>query len=233
MDLPVVFIPGLLSDATLFDAQNAALAAAGVPTMAFAATGADNIVAIAAGILAHAPEKFILAGLSMGGYVCMEIMRQAPARVSKLILMNTSARADSPEQLEKRAALIQLAQIGRFKGVTPRLLPLLINEKHLQNTVMTKIIFDMAERMGRDNFVQQQTAIMGRADSRPSLSAIKVPTLIIGGVDDKIAPPDLSREMAALIPGAALHVLDDCGHLSALEQPEQVNALIKKFIGVV
>lgn len=228
----VVFIPGLLSDAALFSAQMNALAVAGHKPVAFTATGADTISAIAASIIARAPEKFILAGLSMGGYVCLEMMRQASQRVEKLILMNTSARTDPPEQLEKRAALIQLAHLGRFKGVTPRLLPLLINKKNIRNTAMTQVIFDMAERMGRDNFVQQQVAIMSRADSRPSLASISVPTLIIGGADDQIAPPELSHEMASLIPNAQLEILSDCGHLCTLEQPERVNRLLQDFIGV-
>lgn len=230
MSQPIVFVPGLLSDAALFAAQIAAVQAAGFTATAIPSLGGETIATIAAAVLKKAPPQFILGGLSMGGYVCLEIMRQAPERVTKLMLLNTSARSDMPEQLEKRAALIELAQIGRFKGVTPRLLPLLINKKHLQNEEMTKVIFEMAERVGRDNFVHQQRAIMSRIDSRPSLANITVPTLVIGGVDDQIAPADLSHEMAELIPNSELYVLQDCGHLSTLEQADAVNQHILRFL---
>lgn len=230
MTQAVVFIPGLLSDGALFQAQMAALNAAGYDSAAWPALGADSIQELATLILAAAPPQFVLAGLSMGGYVAMEIMRRAPARVTKLALLNTSARADTPEQLAKRAALIELAQLGRFKGVTPRLLPLLINEKHLHNTDMTKVIFEMAERVGRDNFVQQQRAIMTRPDSRALLAQVAVPTLIIGGADDQIAPPELSHEMADLIPQAQLEILADCGHLCTLEQADRVSNLFIAFL---
>lgn len=229
MAQPIVFIPGLLSDAALFAAQTTALQRDHTVHV-HPSLGDNTISGIARGIIAQLPQRFILGGLSMGGYVCFEIMRQVPERITKLILMNTSARNDGPEQLEKRAALIELAQIGRFKGVTPRLLPLLINEKHLHNTAMTDVIFAMAERVGRDNFVAQQQAIMSRIDSRPHLPNIKVPTLMIGGVDDKIAPPDNAHEIAAGIPDCQLHALDDCGHLCTLEQPEKVTNLIRSFI---
>lgn len=227
---PIVFIPGLLSDGALFDAQINACRAAGIDVQAIPSLGGETIAAIASDILAKAPPQFIMGGLSMGGYVAQEIMRQAPARISKLMLFNTSSRADTPEGHEKRSALIELAQIGRFKGVTPRLLPLLINKKHLQNEAMTKVIFEMAERVGRENFVKQQRAIMSRIDSRPSLAAIKVPTLILGGVDDQIAPIEHASEMAALIENSQFHALEDCGHLCTLEQPVTTNQLILRFL---
>ena len=123
--------------------------------------------------LVNAPPQFALAGLSMGGYVAFEIMRQAPQRVLKLCLLDTSARPDTPEQVRRRELLITMSREGKFKGVTPRLLPMLIHPDRMEDKELTYIIMTMAERVGREAFVRQQTAILKRPDSRPLLKSIK------------------------------------------------------------
>lgn len=181
-------------------------------------------------ILADAPSGFALAGLSMGGYVALEIMRQAPERVEKLALLDTSAAPDTSEQTARRRGLIELAAKGRFKGVTPRLLPLLIHSSRTDDAELTGIVMDMAEDIGMDAFLRQQQAIMGRADSRPLLRDIACPTLVLCGEDDAITPLSVHRDMATQIPDMTLIVVEDCGHLSTLERPEAVNRALRDWL---
>ena len=162
--LPLLFLPGLLCDGALWQNQINSLKDITHSSVADT-TRQDDITAIAVAVLAQAPAQFALAGLSMGGYVALEIMRQAPQRVLKLALFDTSARADTPEQQERRRLLLTLSRSGQFKGVTPRLLPLLVHPDRLHDTELTTIIMSMAERVGREAFANQQTAILNRRDS--------------------------------------------------------------------
>lgn len=227
--IPLLFLPGLLCDEALWLHQIKSL-----KTMAECQTADltkhDSISALAQATLAKAPPKFALAALSMGGYVAMEIMRQAPERVLKLCLCDTSARPDTPEQKERRRLLLALAKSGKFKGVTPRLLPTLINAAHLQDEKITGTIMAMAERVGREAFQRQQTAIMNRIDSRPHLHAIRCPVQIIVGHEDVLTPPDRAKEIAAAVPGAQLDLIENCGHLAPLEQPAKVSEIMRKWL---
>jgi pimeloyl-ACP methyl ester carboxylesterase len=161
------------------------------------------------------------------------VLRRAPERVRGLALIDTSARPDTPEQIARRTDLIALARRGTFKGVTAQLLPMLIHPDRLEDEALTGIIFEMAEAVGQEAFVRQQQAIMARPDSRPDLAAIRCPTLILVGEDDRLTPPAIAREMADAIPGAILETIPDCGHVASLEQPEAVNAALRRWLGVV
>ncbi|CAK0775130.1 Alpha/beta hydrolase [Azospirillaceae bacterium] len=227
--LPLILLPGLLCDAALWAHQTRYLPEVADPQVANL-TGHDSVGALAALVLAQAPETFALAGLSMGGYVAMEIMRRAPERVAKLALLNTTARPDSPEQLERRRGLIELARTGKFRGVTPRLLPLLIHPDRQKDEVLTLSVMSMAERVGQEAFTRQQTAIMGRPDSRPTLGSIRCPTLVLGGRQDALTPPEIVAEIAAGIPGARHVVIEDCGHLATVEQPQAVTAFMRDWL---
>lgn len=225
----LVLVPGLLCDARLWDHQRQYLD--DVADISVAETRIDEAIpAMAARLLADAPDRFALAGLSMGGYVALEVMRQAPERVTHLALLDSSARPDSAEQTRRRRGLIELATMGRFKGVTPRLMPLLIHPDRLEDAALTATVMDMAAHVGQDAFVRQQTAILTRADSRPSLGAIAVPTLVLAGRQDALTPPEVAEEMAAAIPSARLVVIEDCGHLSTLERPQAVTALMRDWL---
>ena len=227
--LPLVLIPGLLCDGALWQNQINALKDIADFSVALT-TRHDSIGAIAADVLRQAPRQFALAAISMGGYVAFEIMRQAPERVVKLAILDSTARPDPSEQKERRRLLMAMSNSGQFKGVTPRLLPSLIHPAHLEDKILTGIIMQMAERVGRDAFINQQSAMIGRIDSRPFLPAIKCPTLVVGGMQDAVSPPELIKEIADLIPGARLEMIDICGHLSPLEQPDAVNALMRRWI---
>ena len=228
---PLLLLPGLLCDAALWRPQTTALADIAVPIVCDL-TRHDSLTAMAASVLADAPEYFSLAGLSMGGYVAQEVMRQAPQRVLRLALLDTSARSDSDEQLARRRGLIELAGRGEFKGVTPRLLPLLIHPERLADQPLVDIVTGMAERVGKDAFLRQQSAIMGRPDGRADLGRIACPTLVLCGAEDALTPPALHREIAAGIKGARLEIIANCGHLSTLEAPDQVNAAFREWLAM-
>jgi pimeloyl-ACP methyl ester carboxylesterase len=186
---------------------------------------------VAADVLRDAPfERFALAGLSMGGYVALEIMRQAAQRVDRLALLDTSARSDTPKQLEKREGLISLAQRGRFIGVTQALLPLLIHRARLSDEKLVTTVRNMAANIGHDAFIRQERAIMSRADNLPLLRTVTCPALILCGRQDALTPLERHDEMARAIPGARLSVIENCGHLSTLEQPREVSAALEVWL---
>jgi pimeloyl-ACP methyl ester carboxylesterase len=184
---------------------------------------------MAARALADAPPRFAVAGLSMGGYVAFEIWRQAPERVARLALFDTSAQPDSEEQSRRRRGLIALARSGQFRGVTPRLIPLLLAPDNQAGPLAAEVM-EMAERVGRDAFLRQQAAILARADSRPDLPAITAPTLVAVGEHDALTPPDRSREIAAGIHGARLAVIPGAGHLPTMEAPAAASSLLAQWL---
>ena len=202
--LPLVLLPGLLCDARLWRDPAAALADL-TPVHHADLTLDDSVAGMAARVLEAAPPVFALAGLSMGGYVAFEILRQAPERVARLALLDTSARTDPPKRRAVRKAGLALAESGRFAGVTRKLLPQLVHESRVESEVGDAVMA-MAQRVGRDAFLRQQRAIIDRPDSLPLLPAIAVPTLIGVGEDDRMTLPEESRLLHERIPGARLHV---------------------------
>jgi pimeloyl-ACP methyl ester carboxylesterase len=230
-DRPVLLLlPGLLCDARLWRDQVSALAPVAEPLVADL-TADETVEAMAARALQAVPAgaPFALCGLSMGGYVALELMRRVPGRVTRLALLDTSARPDTEEQSRRRRALLALSQSGMFRGVTPRLLPQLLHPDRLDGPLGAEVMA-MADRVGRDAFHRQQRAIMARPDSRPDLPAIRVPTLVGVGEQDILTPPELAEEMAALIPGARLARIPHAGHLPPMEVPEAVNALLAEWL---
>jgi pimeloyl-ACP methyl ester carboxylesterase len=193
-------------------------------------TGDDIGSAIAARILRDAPPRFALAGLSMGGYIALEMVRQAPERVTQLALLDTNARPDTPEQSERRTRLIEMAERGQFSGIAELMIPAFLHKAHQQDPELRRIIKVMADETGPAAFVRQQRAIMTRPDSRPLLPAIRCPSLVLVGEGDELTPPALSQEIAAGIPGARLVAVPDCGHLSTLEQPDLVNTALLEWL---
>jgi len=223
--LPIVLIPGLACSARLYAEQIPQLWTAG-PVSIARHTGHRSMAEIARSILASAPERFALVGLSMGGYISFEIMRQAPERVAKLALLDTSARPDTPEQTENRRMQIGLAEKRPIAELADALFPRLVLAARGSDERLQGIVRVMAEETGSAGFIRQQTAIMGRPDSRPSLGAIRCPTLVLVGDGDELTPPDRAEEIARGIAGSRLVTVPECGHLSTLERPEPVTAAI-------
>ena len=176
--VPLVLLPGLLCDAALWQPQVDALSDIADCRVADLTTQ-DSIEAMAESVLAAMPARFALAGLSMGGYVALEIMARAPERVTRLALLDTRAQADEAEESKRRRGLIELAEKGQFKGVTPRLLPLFIHEARLDDAALTGTVTRMAQHVGKEAFIRQQRAIMGRRDQMATLVKIHVPTLVL------------------------------------------------------
>ncbi len=227
--IPLILLPGLLCDRALWEPQIQAfgdLAEIAVGDL----TQADSMAGMAAGVLAAAPERFALAGLSMGGYVAFEIMRRAPERVLRLALLDTSARPDTPAQTKVRRELMAQAKQGDFKGVTPRLLARWVHPSRVADPDLAATVTSMTQRVGRDVFLRQQTAIMNRPDSRPGLARIACRTLVLCGHEDLSTPPELHREMAADIAEARLVIVPECGHLSTIERPEAVNRELRAWL---
>jgi pimeloyl-ACP methyl ester carboxylesterase len=223
--LPMVLIPGLLCSARLYAEQIPVLWRFG-PVMVADHRRDDTAAAIAARILAAAPPRFALAGLSMGGYLALEVMRQAPDRVARLALLDTNARADPPETSERRQRQIELAQNGRLGEIVDQQLPLFVHRDRRGDASLIEIVRVMAEETGVEAFVRQQRALMRRPDLRANLAAIRAPTLVLVGDGDELTPPTLAKEIAGSITGARLVVVPASGHLSTLEQPVAVNTAL-------
>ena len=221
----IVLVPGLVCTAELFAAQLPALWTRGPVTVA-STLGGDSMAAIAADILAQAPPRFALAGLSMGGYVAFEILRMAPERVERLALLDTSPRPDAPEQSERRRGLMARLDLEAFEAVIEPVLRGLPAPARREDEALFQTNLRMAQAVGPDGFRRQTRAIIGRADSRPDLAGISIPTLVLVGDQDAVTPPEIAREMADAIPDARLSVIADSGHVSTLEQPETVTAAL-------
>jgi pimeloyl-ACP methyl ester carboxylesterase len=227
--LPIVLVPGLLCSAEVFAPQIVALWPYGPITVASTLSG-NSIPEIATAILANAPPRFALVGISMGGHITLEIMRQAPERVMKLALLSTSARPDTEEQTAQRRAMIVQARTGNFSALIERLILAILHPMRQNDADLRDIIARMCHTVGVDGFVRQQEALIARADSRPSLAVIRVPTMVLVGDSDILTPPECAEELAGAISGAQLTVVPKCGHGSTLEQADTVNRALIEWI---
>jgi pimeloyl-ACP methyl ester carboxylesterase len=217
--MPILLVPGLANSPRIYAPVIPALWRYG-PVMVANHIRDDNMALIARRILAEAPPRFALAGHSMGGYIAFEIMRQAPDRVAKLALINTQARPDTPEATARRRGQIARAEAGEFHAVLDELFSGFVHPSRRGDATLRQLVRDMGDDVGAEAFVRQQTAVIGRADSRPTLATIKCPTLVLTGDEDNTIPNSLSVEMAEGIFGAKLTILPHCGHMPQPEQPQ-------------
>jgi pimeloyl-ACP methyl ester carboxylesterase len=218
---PTVLVPGLLCSPRLYAEQLPALWRFG-PVSVASHHHDDSLAAIAGRILAAAPPRFTLVGLSMGGYLAFEIMRQAGHRVTRLALLNTTARPDTAEASQRRSGQIALARDGQFAEVADVLYRSWVRPARRGDLALRQVIRQMADETGPEAFVRQQLAIMNRPDSRAGLAAISCPTLVVAGAEDEVTVPGHAAEIADRVPRARLTVIPDCGHLSTLERPAAV-----------
>jgi pimeloyl-ACP methyl ester carboxylesterase len=216
---PILLVPGLASSARIYAPVIPALWRLG-PVMIANHIRDDNMSDIAARVLSEAPPRFALAGHSMGGYIALEIMRQAPERVAKLALINTQARPDTPEATARRRGLMARARHGELRAIREESFPELIHPSRRDDAEILKLVHAQDEDVGVEGYLRQQAAIIARVDSRPTLSAITCPTLVLTGDADNTIPNAFSKEMAEAVAGARLVILDRCGHLPQAEQPD-------------
>lgn len=225
----LILVPGLTCTRALWAAQIAGLASAARIAVADH-TRHSTIADIAAALLAEAPPRFALAGLSMGGYIAFEVMRQAPERVTRLALLDTSAKPFNPAATAQRTAIIEKAHRDGMDAVLAELMPVFIHPTRLSDRALVDAVTQMGRDTGPVVFERQQRALMARADSRPTLAAIRCPTLVLTGAEDLLTPVAEHDEIAKGIAGARLEVVRDCGHLSTMERPDAVTAAMRDWL---
>ena len=227
--IPLILLPGLACDAALWRHQAPALAIDGRPVVvADVHTRADTLPEMAALLLAEHPGDLLLAGCSMGGMLAMEAARQAPQRVRGLALLGTSARPDTPELISLRTQAIGEFEQGRVEPLLRANVMFAFHRAHQAR--LADDYLAMVLRAGAAGLIRQNRAVMARADLRPALPMLACPTLVVGGLDDQLTPPDCARELADGIPGAQLQLLPECGHMLTWEQPAAVTALLQAWL---
>jgi pimeloyl-ACP methyl ester carboxylesterase len=226
---PLLLLPGLVNDARVYAGVRGRLAGEAECVDADLTTH-DTMAGLADDVLAKAPQRFALAGLSMGGYCALEIAHRAPDRVVALALIDTSARPDGDEAKANRERQIARARAGELDAVVEELLRKWVHPSRLADAAVADVVRAMARSHGPAVFERQQRAIMSRADSRPRLAAIRCPTVVLCGADDAIMPREIHAELAAGIPGATLVAVPECGHLAPLERPEAVAAALAELL---
>ena len=226
----LVLIPGLLCTIDLYRAQIDDLV--GAEIIVADTFQDDTIEAMARRLLESAPSHFDLCGLSMGGYVALEVMRIAPERVRSLVLMATSAKADTEEQITLRQRLIAVGRERGIGSVADALLPRMLGDESPEKPALNARIRDMAKAVGQDVFERQQHAVMTRRDQSATLGTISVPTTIASGTDDRIIDPQRAHEMANAIPGARHDIAPGFGHMLTMEAPAWSTAILQRYLGV-
>ena len=193
--------------------------------------GASSIERIAEQVLLVAPEKFVLAGLSMGGIVAMEVWRQSPDRITHLGLFDTNYLPDPPERQRLRMRQMEQVEQGELRRVlSEELKPNYLARIHRGNQQLLDEVLDMGMSLGTDVFIRQSLALKDRPDSTGTLPSITIPTLVVCGDEDQLCPVHLHETMAGIIPGTRLQVIENCGHLSTLEQPQIVSDALRSFL---
>jgi pimeloyl-ACP methyl ester carboxylesterase len=224
----LVLVPGLVCDAAVWAYQAAHLGDAAHITVPAVATGV-TMADMAAAVLAKAPERFALAGFSMGGYVALEMLRQAPARVTRLALLDTSARQDSPEKSAWRERIIATCESGGYAQVIEDMLPILLHADR-QSEPLAQTVRAMGKRVGAETFVLRQRAMMTRHDGRDALRATNIPVRAIMGRQDGMSTYEAHAEIAALAQRGRMSVIEECGHMCIIERPQAATALLRDWL---
>jgi pimeloyl-ACP methyl ester carboxylesterase len=226
---PLVLLPGMMCDARLFGPQVAALSADRVIISA-PITQADRVEAIAAQLLVQLPPRFALAGLSMGGIVAMELMRQASERIIGVALMDTNPLAEKPEIAARRAPQVAAVGQGRLTEVMRDEMKPNYLAPGAQRQDVLSLVLEMAQSVGPDVFVRQSHALMHRPDQTETLRRFAGPALVLCGRYDALCPVSRHEMMADLLPDARLEILEGSGHLPCLEEPKATSAALSDWL---
>lgn len=226
---PLVLLPGMMCDERMFAPQIAALSRDREITVGDI-TGHDTMHGLATSVLAVAPERFALAGLSMGGIVAMEVMRLAPQRVTRLALLDTNPLAEAPAMRDRRTPQIENVKAGRLRTVMrDEMKPNYLADGDGKQAILD-LCMEMAEDLGAKVFIRQSLALRDRPDQQDTLRAVTVPTLILCGREDRACPVERHELMHRLIPHSTLTIIDGAGHLPTLEKPDQTNAALARWL---
>lgn len=225
----IVLIPSQLCTELVFEPQMPVLSTLGRPRV-FVQRDHDNVGAMAQSVLDASPERFTLITHGMGGFVAFEMLRRAPKRIGKLVLMSALAPADTPKQTERRMGYIRLVEQGRFDGIIEERIPMLVHPSRVGDAALTATLRRMASDTGAEVFQRQQRAIMARPDSRPMLASIACPTMLVFGRQDAITTIEHQNEMRNAILDVRLEIIEECGHMMTLEKAGEVNGLLERFL---
>lgn len=226
---PIVLLPGMMCDARLYAPQLAALSSRRVVHLVPIGRH-DTMAALAAEVLADAPPSFALAGLSMGGIVAMEVLRQAPERVERLALLDTNPLAETPEAQARRVPQIEKVRAGGLESVMSDEMKPNYLAKGPRRSDILDLCMAMALDLGPDVFVRQSRALASRPDQQATLRAFQGSALVLMGEHDRLCPRDRHDLMHALMPSSRLAIVADAGHLPTLEQPEQTTAELIRWL---
>jgi len=228
---PLVLIPGMMCDARLFGPQIAAFS--GWRTLVcMPIVGRASVKDLAADVLANAPKRFALAGLSMGGIVAMEVLRQEPKRVDRIALMDTNPLAEDDQIKALRLPQMVKVRAGALGNVMrDEMKPHYLSETPQRQSILD-LCMEMALSLGPHVFLDQSRALMDRPDQTDILRVLDVPSLILCGRDDALCPVSRHELMAALIPNAHLEIIEGAGHLPTLEKPNLTNAALARWLEV-
>lgn len=227
--LPLVLIPGMMCDGRLFGPQIAAFSGKRAVQIA-PITQFDSVEALAADILTNAPPIFALAGLSMGGIVAMEVLRQAPDRVDRVALIGTNPRAETDVIKQKRGPQMEAVKGGALaKVMATQMIPFYTHDG-VDTPELDKMALEIAVELGPEVFLRQSKALMNRPDQTGTLAAYAGAALVLVGESDKLCPLDRHTQMADLLQNATLEIIQDAGHLTVLEQPQTTNAALARWL---
>ncbi|GKV66941.1 MULTISPECIES: alpha/beta fold hydrolase [unclassified Sporosarcina] len=228
--IPLVLLPGTLCDSELWVYQTAHLSDIAEIQIGDI-TKSCTIENMAKDVLDQSPPSFALAGLSLGGIVAIEIARQAPKRVIKLALMNSTANPPYSHQQEQWSQLIDEVEKGDFlEVVEKKFLPNLLYKKHSEKKSILLKAKKMAERVGSQSYLNQLKAVTSKPDGFEVLPALNINTLLITGSEDILCTAETNEKMKDFIPDADLIVIEECGHLSPMEQPQKVTEEMRKWL---
>jgi pimeloyl-ACP methyl ester carboxylesterase len=222
----LLLLPGLLCDKTIWREEADSLrelADIAIPDFRYV----RSIEAMARVALDMAPERFSLAGHSLGGRVALEIFRMAPHRVDRLAVMDTGVHPRSAGEEAKRQELIDLARSSGMRALAARWLPPMLHPDHM---AMLEPLTEMVERSTPATFENQQRALLDRPDARPVLSKIQCPALVLCGRQDAWSPVAQHEQIAAGIPHSRLIIVEDSGHMAPFEQPEAVTSALRDWL---
>ena len=224
----LILVPGLICDDEVWAHAEANLSEI-ADCRTVPADEADTMQGLASAVLETAPETFAIAGFSMGGYVAMEVLRQAPERVTRLALLDTTARGDTPEKAAGRDAAIADCEEGRFDAPLDRFVPLLLHRERMAEPLADQVR-SMGHRVGPDLFARRHRAMLTRGDGRELLAGANIPVRAICGRSDALTSVEEHQEIADLAPRGRLSIVEDCGHMPPLERPQAATALLRDWL---